>query len=193
MGHGIEAALLATLTVSALRNRRRELASPAEQADAANQVLQSNATNDQFVTGLIMRIRLGDGHTDIVHAGHPLPFLVRDGAVVPLDLTAQLPLGFATEPYRADTLILKPGDRLLLVTDGCLDRLAARLDIEAILTRTLNRHPRQIVQELAHGVLQVTNGNPPDDATVLCLDWYGPLHAREATGGASQGRATQTR
>jgi serine phosphatase RsbU (regulator of sigma subunit) len=193
MGHGVEAALLATLTVGGLRNCRRGSASPAEQADAANQILQAHARNDQFVTGLILRVRLADGHTDIVDAGHPLPFLLRDGDVVPLDLTAQLPLGLATDPYRADTLALTPGDRLLLVTDGYLDRLAARLDIENILARTRDRHPRQIVQELARGVLQVTNGNPRDDATVLCLDWYGAAHARDASGGASQGRATEAR
>jgi hypothetical protein len=34
MGHDTVAALLATLTVGALRNRRRALGSPAEQADA---------------------------------------------------------------------------------------------------------------------------------------------------------------
>jgi serine phosphatase RsbU (regulator of sigma subunit) len=174
-----------------LRNCRRAVASPAEQADTANQLLQSNARGDQFVTGLILRIRLADGHVDIVNAGHPLPFLVRDGDVVPLELTAQLPLGLATEPYRGDELILRPGDRLVLVTDGYLDRLAARLDIEGSLTRPVDRHPRQIVQELAQGVLQVTNGDPRDDATVLCLDWYGSDHARGATGGASQGRATK--
>lgn len=191
MGHGVEAALLATLTVGALRNCRRGVASPAEQADAANQVMRNEARDDQFVTGLILRIRLADGRADVVVAGHPMPFLLRDGDVVPLDLTTQLPLGFAMNPYRSDTVLLKPGDRLLLVTDGYLDRLAARLDIGGVLMRTLHRHPRQIVQELAHGVLTATNGRPPDDATVLCLDWYGPAHRRDATGGASQGRATK--
>ncbi len=192
MGHGVDAALLATLTVSALRNRRREAASPAEQADSADRALKDNAADDQFVTGLIARIRLSDGSVDIVNAGHPAPFLVRDAAVVPLELTTQLPLGFASGPYCTGTLSLEPGDRLVLVTDGYLDRLAARLDIAGILTRTLHRHPRQIVQELARSVLDITGGKLRDDATVVCLDWYGPSHGREATGGASHGRATQT-
>ena len=191
MGHSVDAALLATLTVSTLRNCRRGMACPAEQADAAHEALQRHAGNDQFVTGLIMRIRLADGHVDVVDAGHPPPFLVRDGAVTPLELTTQLPLGLAMEPYCSDRLMLKPGDRLLLVTDGYLDRLASRLDIAGLLTTTLDRHPRQIVQELARNVLEVTKGDPRDDATVLCLDWYGPAHTREAIGGASRERATQ--
>lgn len=193
MGHATDAALLATFTVGTLRNRRRALASPGEQADAANRGLQAHATSDQFVTGLIMRIRLSDGTADIVNAGHPLPFLVRAGVVIPLELTAQPPLGVATDAYRVDTVTFKPGDRLLLITDGYLERRAERVDIEAILARSVDRHPRQIVQELAREVLKVTGHQLRDDATALCIDWYGPTETRGAIGGASQARATTQR
>lgn len=191
MGHDTDAAMLATLTVNTLRNRRRALGSPAEQADAANASLQAHAASNQFVTGLLVRIRLADGTAEIVDAGHPVLFLVRDGAIVQLELTTQLPLGLASAPYRADTVTLDPGDRLLLLTDGYLDRLSGRLDVEQVLARTLDRHPRQLVQELAREVREVTGGELRDDATVLCLDWYGPAGNRDATGGASRARATR--
>jgi serine phosphatase RsbU (regulator of sigma subunit) len=190
VGHDTAAALLATLTVGTLRNRRRSVASPAEQADAANEALRAHAASHQFVTGLLMRIRLADGTTEIVDAGHPAPFLVREGAVIPLELTIQLPLGLATTPYRADTATLNPGDRLLLVTDGYLDRLAGRLDVEQILADNLDRHPRQIVHELARTVREVTGDELRDDATALCLDWYGAAGMRAATAGASRSRTT---
>jgi serine phosphatase RsbU (regulator of sigma subunit) len=192
MGHDADAALLATLTVSTLRNRRRALASPAEQADAANEALHVHAASNQFVTGVLMRIRLADGTADVVDAGHPAPFLVRHGAVIPLEPTIQLPLGLATTPYRADTVALRPGDRLLLVTDGYLDRLDGRLDVEQVLASTLDRHPRQIVHEMARKVREVTGGELRDDATALCLDWFGAAGMRAATGGASRSRATHT-
>ena len=190
MGHDTAAALLATLAVATLRNRRRALASPAEQADAANDTLHTHAA-DQFVTGLLMRIRLADGTVEVVDAGHPFPFLVRDGVVASLELTTQLPLGLGTAPYRADTVTLEPGDRLLMVTDGCVDRLDGRLDVEDFLRRSLDRHPRQIVQELGRTVREITGGKLGDDATALCLDWYGPPGRRDATGGASRARATR--
>lgn len=190
MGHSTSAAMLATLTVSTLRNRRRAVASPAEQADAANSGLIEHARPDQFVTGLLMRILLSDGTTEIVNAGHPLPYLVRQGQPVALKLSTQPPLGVLSHPYQPDTFSLEPGDRLVLVTDGYLERGAERLDIEEILVRTLDRHPRQIVQELARNVLDVTGGKLRDDATALCIDWYGPAGQRQATGGASQARAT---
>lgn len=191
VGHSIDAALLATLAVGTLRNRRRALASPAEQADAAGDNLWNHGHPDQFVTGLLMRIRLADGSAEVVDAGHPAPFLVRDGAAVPLELTVQPPLGVATVPYRADRVTLRPGDRLLVVTDGYLDRNAQRVDLEDILVATPNRHPRQVVGELARKLLDVTGGDLRDDATALCLDWYGRSGVRSATGGASQGRATR--
>jgi serine phosphatase RsbU (regulator of sigma subunit) len=190
MGHSTQAAMLATLTVAALRNRRRAIASPSEQAEAANHALHTHAARDQFVTGLLVRTRLADGSTEIVDAGHPAPFLVRDGAVVALEVTTHPPFGVATGPYQADTVQLEPGDRLLLITDGYLDRLAERLDIEEFLMRTLDRHPRQIVQDLARELLRVTGGQLRDDATALCLDWYGPAGRRQSTGGASRARAT---
>jgi serine phosphatase RsbU (regulator of sigma subunit) len=192
IGHDTAAALLATLAVGTLRNRRRALASPARQADAANDALHAHAAN-QFVTGLVMRVRLADGTVEIVDAGHPLPFLARDGVVTTVRLTTQLPLGLAEAPYRADTLRLLAGDRLLMVTDGYLDRLDGRLDVEDFLRGSLDRHPRQITQELGRAVREVTGGKLADDATAVCLDWYGPAARRDATGGASRERATTDR
>ena len=82
-------------------------------------------------------------------------------------------------------------NRLLLVTDGFLER-NADLNFAKILEGTVDRHPRQVVRELAENVLQVTGGNLQDDATVLCIDWYGPEGERNAVGGASRARATDS-
>ncbi len=73
MGHSTAAAQLATLTVATLRNQRRGLARPAQQAETANAILKAAARPDQFVTGLLLRVRLVDGQAEVVNAGHPLP------------------------------------------------------------------------------------------------------------------------
>lgn len=190
MGHSTQAALLATLTVGSLRNSRRALASPAEQADTASSALVSVAQEDQFVTGQLIRIRLADGSCELVNAGHPQPYLLRARRAAKLDITTDVPLGVQTGHYTAQAVQLQPGDRLLLVTDGYLERGASNLDIEQVLEDTIERHPRQIVNELAQNVLRATGGKLRDDATALCIDWYGPSDARHATGGASRARAT---
>ncbi len=189
MGHSIGAAWLATLTVGSLRNTRRSVASPGEQADAANAALIANAAPDQFVTGQILRIRIADGAVDIVIAGHPPPYLLRAGAAAALDLSPGVPLGIGSDPYETHRLMLEPGDRLLIVTDGFLERNAT-LAVSDILVQSADRHPREVVRELGRNLLAATGGDLRDDATVLCIDWYGPRGVREATGGASLDRAT---
>jgi hypothetical protein len=67
-----------------------------------------------------------------------------------------------------------------------------RLDIAQVLVTNADRHLRQIVRELAERVLQITGGNLLDDASVLCIDWYGSAGERDATGGASRSRVTTT-
>ncbi|HUF33615.1 MAG TPA: PP2C family protein-serine/threonine phosphatase [Acidimicrobiales bacterium] len=189
VGHAIGAALLATLAVGSLRNTRRSGASPREQANAANAALIDSSASDEFVTAQILRIRIADGAVDIVNAGHPLPYLLRDGAAAAVDLTPGLPLGISRDSYETHRLTLEPGDRLLIVTDGFLER-NADIAIGDILVHSADRHPREVVRELARDVLDATGGDLRDDATVLCIDWYGPRGVRNATGGASLDRAT---
>jgi serine phosphatase RsbU (regulator of sigma subunit) len=190
VGHSTQAALLATMTVGSLRNTRRALASPVEQAAAVNTALLTHAREDQFVTGQLLRIRLADGSAELVNAGHPLPFLLRGGRARPMEVAIELPFGVQATSYTVQPLQLQPGDRLLLVTDGYLERNAVRVEVERILAATADRHPRQVVQELAQQVLEATEGSLRDDATAVCLDWLGPDLSRDATGGADKLRAT---
>ena len=192
MGHSTRAALLATLAIGSLRNTRRSVASPGEQADAANAALLAGAAPDQFVTGQILRIRLADGAVDIVNAGHPPPYLLRAGAAVVVDVAPGLPLGVGRVPYGTQRLELEADDRLLIVTDGFLER-NANLAIGDFLEHSADKHPREVVRQLASNLLATTGGDLRDDATALCIDWYGPRGVRNATAGASLDRATRQR
>jgi serine phosphatase RsbU (regulator of sigma subunit) len=193
MGHGIEASLLATVAIGSLRNSRRALVTPAEQARLANEALIGSTRPDQFVTGVLMRIRLADGTLDIVDAGHPRPYLHRDGHTTMFDINVAMALGITPTDYAVHTIQLEPGDRVLVVTDGVLERKAVNVDIFGILGRNRERHPREVVREFAADVLRTTGGNLLDDATVLCLDWFGGAGRRNATGGASRDQATGDR
>lgn len=191
MGHGVAAALLATLVVGSLRNSRRAAATPGEQADAANDAMLANAGADQFVTGQLLRIRLSDGAVDFVNAGHPSPYLIRDGRAIEVELVdPQPPFGIVAGAYRTQAAQLQPGDRLVLVTDGYLERNAVRLDLSKLLSTSVGRNPREVVRQLATNVLAATDGTLLDDATVLCIDWYGDPAPRAATNGADPDRVT---
>src|SRR5205809_5010864 len=79
MGHTMDAALLATVLVGALRNARRRGVELAEQARLANDALAEQASEGQLVTGLVVRIDLAAATAGIVNAGHPPPQRIRDG------------------------------------------------------------------------------------------------------------------
>jgi serine phosphatase RsbU (regulator of sigma subunit) len=196
MGHGVRAALTATLCVGGLRGARRQGASLLEQATATNAALAENAIEgalDDFVTGLIGRLDLRLGRLELVNAGHVAPYLARDGVVTTLDLPADVPFGLFPETTYHSTLVgLEPGDRVVLVTDGMLERNAASLDLSTAIHETRALHPREAGRGLADSVLRATGYDLRDDATVMLLDWHGE-HDRErrTASGADPARASE--
>jgi serine phosphatase RsbU (regulator of sigma subunit) len=196
MGHGVAAALNATLCVGSLRNARNEGASLLEQARFTNQALAAHAVHsrlEDFVTGLIARLDLHTGSLELVNAGHVAPHLARGGLVAPVKLPVDLPLGlFPETPYRSSFQTLEPGDRLVFVTDGMVERNAADVDLQAGIHDTRSLHPREAVRALADRTLEVTGHRLKDDATVLCLDWHGGHGSdRDTKHGADLARANR--
>jgi serine phosphatase RsbU (regulator of sigma subunit) len=97
MGHTMDAALLATVLVGALRNARRRGVELAEQA-----------SEGQFVTGLLVRIDLARATAGIVNAGHPPPLRLRSGQVEDVPLEADRPFGVQRgRGYRVQALPLE--------------------------------------------------------------------------------------
>ncbi|HWM56664.1 MAG TPA: PP2C family protein-serine/threonine phosphatase [Pseudonocardia sp.] len=175
VGNDVHAALLATVLVGSLRNGRRMGLDLADQTSQANDALAEHSPVGEFVTGQVLRVDLGTGATTLVNAGHLFPLLLRGGQVRELQLEIDLPFGlYPGRPFRLQRLQLEPGDRLLLVTDGVLDRNSAHHDVPAALAGSAGLHARELVHQLGDLVLGATGGKLRDDATVLCLDWRGP-------------------
>ena len=187
MGHSVRAALLATLLVGSVRHGRRRNADLAEQARLADAALSEHAGESQFVTGQIARIDLTDGTAQIVNAGHPLPLRLRAGVVDSVPLEADRPFGaLPGSAFQIQTLPLEPGDRLMFLTDGVLERGAANADVRAVLAASREEHPREAVQHLIQAAVLASGGELADDATALCLDWHGgPPRDRETSAGAN--------
>ena len=188
MGHTVGAAVLASVLVGALRNARRAGLGLAEQANLASTGLGDFARRGGFVTGQVARIDLRAGTAMIVNAGHPPPLRLRDGRVERVRLKADPPFGTTRgHEYLVQPLPLAPGDRLMFVTDGMLERNAAGLDIEELMAAGAEMHPREAVQHLVRAVLQAVDGELEDDAAAMCIDWDGgPPRERTSASGADQ-------
>jgi serine phosphatase RsbU (regulator of sigma subunit) len=171
MGHSVEAAMLATVLVGALRNGRRARADLAAQARLASSRLAEHFPGSEYVTGQLVRVHLGTGTAEIVNAGHPPPLRLRNGRVSFVDLKPDLPFALGEHEYHVQPLPLAPGDRLVFATDGMLERNASSVNIQALVAQDADLHPREAVQHLIQAVLKATGGHLKDDATVMCFDW----------------------
>ncbi|WP_443054367.1 PP2C family protein-serine/threonine phosphatase [Streptomyces sp. IBSBF 2435] len=192
MGHDVAAALLATLVVSALRRARRAGASLLEQARQADLALREHGQRG-YVTGQLLRISLLDGGTEFVNAGHPWPLRMRDGRVQQIAPEIDMPFGVSIpHSYRVQRLDLRPGDRLVMLTDGMLERNGAGPDLSDLIVRTRVLHPREAARTLIAAIVDANQARLEDDATVICLDWHGTGHfERDAATGADLTNASQ--
>lgn len=181
MGHGLRAALTATLAVGAMRRARRNgsgLESIAAEIDAA---LNSPDFEDDFASGVLMDIDVRSGRGEWLSAGHLPPLLVRDDELTALPVVPALPFGMsiggAHSRPRARSIVLEPGDVLVLYSDGIIDNAALDDDRPVGVDRfhLALRHQlagpghgpaRRVVDEL----LDATGPSLRDDATLLVLE-----------------------
>ena len=176
MGHGVGAALTATLCVGSLRNARNAGASLLEQVTSTNRALVEHAAAsglEDFVTGLIGRLDLRTGSAELVNAGHIPPYLVRESRSVPLDLPVHLPLGlFGDTAYGTSRSNYSPG------TGWCSSPTAWSNATPAASTSP-KRSPRpgRCTREKRSERWPTESSRRPATAhrrrDVLCLDWHG--------------------
>ncbi|MEU4622210.1 PP2C family protein-serine/threonine phosphatase [Actinoplanes sp. NPDC023801] len=178
-GDGVEAALLTSLAVNAMRNARRCGADIVEQAELASDAIHSRYGGSLHTATLLLEIDLISGSVAAVDAGSPHCLIARGSGIEQVPLEQQLPLGmFGEARYEIQRFHLEPGDRMLVVSDGV--HAAAPADMppygEAALVTALRRTRLQPATEAVGTVMRGlreyhAGAEPDDDAVMVCLDW----------------------
>jgi serine phosphatase RsbU (regulator of sigma subunit) len=178
-GDGIEAALITTVAVNAMRNARRSGAGIVEQAELASDAVYSRHGGTAYVATLLLEIDLSDGFVEAVDAGSPRAMIARQGEILPVTLDEQLPLGmFGDSRYETQKFQFQPGDRLLVVSDGvhgAAPEGRPPYGTSALLSSlrgTRLQPPTEAVGTVVRGLREYHGGaDLEDDAVIVCLDW----------------------
>lgn len=173
LGDGVTAAQSSELALTALRNARRASLPVVEVVSLADQALWDQFRGGAEVAATVIQHDLHAGTTTIIMAGTPPPLIWRD-QLQPVQLLVDPPLGVADQtPYRSQSIDLRPGDLMLLVTDGVLGAQNAVGEPFGLqrLTRVLKSEvpDMEIPRQIVHRVRDHVDTMLPDDATCIAL------------------------
>jgi sigma-B regulation protein RsbU (phosphoserine phosphatase) len=172
-GKGIAAALIMAGVAGELRRITRRDLGPARALAALNRWLDHQDMADRFVTAACVRLDLARAVWSAACAGHPAPLLVRhDGALHVLGQAGGPGLGLGcVRRWRCDEqeVPARPGDTLLLMTDGITDVLDTE-DLAAAVARATSGEGLSWPQ-LRREIFDVADAIPGhgDDATLLAI------------------------
>jgi len=182
MGHGLNAAMLATLAISAYRHARRADVGLADLYGRMDAVIEQQFGPDQFVTAQMMRLDIATGHLQWVNAGHPAPLLIRDRRVAQaLESPGTLPVGFGGATPVISEHQLQRGDRVLFFTDGAIEEHqpgGQQFGMERLIdfverAGQVGEGVQEMVRGLSHSLARARGGVTTDDTTLFLVEWRG--------------------
>jgi sigma-B regulation protein RsbU (phosphoserine phosphatase) len=121
-GKGVPAALTMATFRALLRARRDMGPALSDVAFAVNRLLRESSAPRSFVTGIYATLEPESGRLTYVSCGHPLAIVARsDGSIEELDNSGPVLGAFDDARYEERLTTLRPGDVLLLYTDGLVE------------------------------------------------------------------------
>ena len=180
MGHALNAAVMATVSVSAYRHARRAGVGLADLYAAMDSAVAQQFGDDTFVTAQMAQLDCRSGRLSWVNAGHHPPLLLRRRRVLgSLTSETTLPVGFGGAAPQISEVQLEPNDRVLLFTDGVIEErmpdgerfgehrlvdLVGRVSLEEL-------NVQETVRRLSHALMRERGGATSDDASLFLLEW----------------------
>ena len=174
-GHGVPAALIASMVKLAAASQRAVAADPCRFMAGMNSALLGN-TQNQFVTAGYVYLNAESGELRYSAAAHPPLLLVRNGGVTPIVENGLMLAAFPFASYSNGIHKLQAGDRIVMYTDGLLDasnsagEFFGKDTLCDLLTKTTQLSPAMVADAIIASVRQWSE-KQDDDMTVLICDY----------------------
>lgn len=174
-GHGVPAALIASMVKLAATSQRSQASDPAALLSGMNAALHGN-TQSQFVTAAYVYLDAQREELRYSAAGHPPMLLLRNGTVSEIAENGLILAAFDFASYESRTHRLQPKDRLLLYTDGILEAANSSGEFFGAerLSQILRESAPVSTHEAADRIIRAVRGwatSQDDDLTVLVCDY----------------------
>lgn len=155
-GHGVPAALVASMLKVAVAAQAPHAASPGRVLSEINAIFHGKLKN-QFITALYVHLDLEAGRMTAASAGHPPPLVWRgrEGRIEELPPGGVVLGRLRQAAYSEVTVPLAPGDRVLLFTDGIPEALSLGGEMfgEERLREILAGHSSQSAEATAEALV----------------------------------------
>ncbi len=181
-GHGVPAALIASMVKVAVASQRDSVTRPAGLLTEVNRVLCGSFQRG-FVTATYAWIDHGNGELIVANGGHPDPLLRRgrDGSVHEVGGHGSILGRFAAAGFNEKTHSLEPGDRLVLYTDGVTearspdDELFGEDRLKSFIGRPDHAQPEEFCDALLDELRRWSGASAQlslkDDVTLVVVDF----------------------
>jgi sigma-B regulation protein RsbU (phosphoserine phosphatase) len=181
MGHGVPASLLTMFIKKGVRakeifGQQYRLVPPGEVLGQLNRELLDQALSENpFITMVYVLLNHQDGRLSFARSGHPYPlYLPYDGPPQQWQVEGSL-LGVFDTDFPLATRQLRPGDRVVLYTDGMdaatfEDQPAGCKSLMACALRHRDLPIQSLVDRLAEELFR--GSGQTDDLTLLGLEMY---------------------
>ncbi|MFJ5228749.1 SpoIIE family protein phosphatase [Kitasatospora sp. NPDC088391] len=170
-GHGLPAAAAMSQLRYALRGIAYDGAPPDRVLDRLNRLLCHQRV-DHLASVAVARLEPRTGRLVWARAGHLPPVLLHAGTVRPLEPPPGIVLGVAPRArYTTAEQHLAPGDRLLLYTDGLVERRGTDLGtgVDRLLRACADYRAPGLEGLLDHLLRRLDAPNPFDDTCLLAI------------------------
>lgn len=183
-GKGISSALLMATLRASLRSLilDKDL-DPTELMSKLNRLIYDASSDNRFATFVVLFYRPQSKTLTYVNAGHNAPLLLRGEEVQRLECGGPVLGLFPDCVYEKQTLMIGPGDLLVIYSDGVtesLDRSGNEWGEEGLLAAIKDpiidrrKGAGPIVEDVFHMLRAFANGTPqPDDITLLVFEIEG--------------------